>query len=252
MKAALYSTLLLIALFAATSRLSATEITVGMGNFEPYYDENKQAGIFTDITTAVFNKMPDYQPKYIFGLANHDLWANFEAGRIDAASNLFDSIKIGACRSDPIYRFRDVAVTRADAGITLEHLSDLDRYSIVTFQGAKAFFGEDFSRHTSPKKYLEVGKPTLQAKMLYGKRYDISVGDMFIFLHTLKTLDVPNTTTKASASDFVYHDIFPQISSRLGFHDNSACKAFNIALKQIKASGEYERIYQQHLNRLGY
>ena len=232
---------------ASPGQAAPKTITIGMGNFAPYYIAEGNTGIFTDLIAAVFAKMPDHEPKFLFGLPNKRLWADFKKGRIDAVSNLFDSVKLQGCRSDLVFRFQDIAVSRARDKLIIAKIADLAGRDIVTFQGAKNFFGEEFANFTNFKSYREVAKPALQARMLSAGRADVSVGDMFIFLNALKETGQADV----SAADFTFHNIFPAISSRMGFRDDKVCQLFNDALKQLKESGDYEKIYQSYMVRLG-
>ncbi len=219
-----------------------------MGNFKPYYIESESSGVFADVISAVFREMPDYEPDYVWGLSNNGLWASFGAGRLDAVSNLFDSVEIIGCRTDPVFRFHDVAITRVSSGIELQDVDDLKGKGVVAFQGAKSFLGDSYLQQLSASRYEEVGKPELQAKMLWVKRYDVSVGDMYIFSEALKTLK----SEGVPASYFKVHKIFPSIYSRMGFRDETLCEPFNAALKKVKASGEFDAIYSGYLENLGY
>ena len=227
---------------------SAKELSVGMGNFKPYYIESENSGVFTDVISAVFREMPDYEPNYVWGLSNNGLWASFAAGRLDAVSNLLDSVEISGCRTDPVFRFHDVAITRVSSGLQLQDVSDLKGKSVVAFQGAKGFLGSRYLEQLSAARYEEVGKPESQAKMLWVKRYDVSVGDMYIFFESLKSLNSEGVQT----SDFKVHKIFPSIYARFGFLDETLCEPFNAALKKVKASGEFEAIYSGYLEKIGY
>jgi len=239
---------LLSAFLLTTSTAFAREVSIRMGNFEPYYIENGNTGIFADLITAAFHHMPDHYPVFEYGFSNNALWSSFKASRADATTNVFDSVKLSGCRSDPVFRFHDVAVTRANANIKIDSIADLNGKSIVTFQGARKFFGKDFEMAINPNTYQEIGKPKLQARMLHGGRVDVSVGDLFIFLQSLKNMN----KASGKSGDFVFHEIFPQISSRMGFHDNQLCAEFNAALKKIRQSGEYDKIYDSYLKKLGY
>lgn len=235
-------------LTSATNITVAREVTIGMGNFAPYFIAERNSGIFTDIIEAIFRDIPDHQPKYLFGRPNKRLWHDFRKGKIDAVSNLLDSVKLEGCRSDPIFRFRDVAVTRVKDDLKIQNISDLAGKRIITFQGAKDFFGPEFARFTNFTVYTEVAQQELQSTMLYHGRADVSVGDMFIFLYSLRKI----RRFEVKPSEFVFHEIFPPISSRMGFRDVELCALFNNALKQVRSSGEYENIYNAYLNNLGY
>ncbi len=235
-----------LAMSSSLSYAQPVSVTIGMGNFEPYFIEEGQTGIFADLVNAVFNEMPGIEPKYYFGYSNKRLWHEFSMKKLDAVANLIDSVKLEACRSDPIFRFRDIIVSKRSKQLTIKSLADLEGKHIITFQGARGFFGETFNKYSRHGTYHEVARPSMQVKTLISNNADVSVGDMFIFLQSLKHV-TPLTVT---AQDFTFHDIFPAIYSRMGFQDERICHRFNAALKTIKDNGTYERIYERYLIQL--
>jgi len=237
--------LLLVAGSAWAEGADKKSIVIGMGNFEPYFIADNETGIFTEVINAVFVHMPEYKPVYKFGLGNTALWASYETGRVDAVTNLFDLIEIEGCRTDPVFLYRDVAITSAINAPSIQSVTDLAGLSIVTFQGASKFFGPEFSGVIRTDKYSETEKPELQARMLMGGRYDVSVGDLLIFLDARKKLRA-RSADKNAEFPIVVHDIFPQISARMGFRNQALCDAFNSGLAKVKASGEYSAIYRRY------
>lgn len=229
-------------------QVQAKEVTIGAGSFGPYYMPETNSGIFPDIITAVFHEMPGFEPKYEFGNGVRDSLRRYQAGRVDAISNLFDSMGAKGCRTDPVFRFRDVVISKRKDKRRVESLADLEGLSIVAFDGAKGFFGEEYARQTLSGSYLEVDKQALQPRLLLSDRYDVNIGDLFIFFYGLEQI----TSTKVAPSEFQMHDVFPVISTRMGFQDTNLCPIFNAALEKVKASGEYERIYQRYLDELGF
>lgn len=223
------------------------DIVIGMGNFGPYYIAESESGIFTDIVSAIFTAIPDHNPVFLFDRPNKRLWNDFRSGRVDAVTNLFDSVDLPGCRTDPVFRFRDVAVSRADAAQNISSIADLKDKHIVSFQGARAFFGNPFAKDIAFGSYREVADTATQVKVLMAGRVDVSVGDMFIFLYNLSKL--PNANT--DPSQFVFHDIFPAVESRMGFRDETLCRRFNEELRKFKADGRYEAIYKTYLQILG-
>lgn len=223
-------------------------VRIAMGNFEPYFIEKTQSGIFTELIEAVFSKMPQKRPQFLFGYSNRRAWHEFEQKKIDAVSNLIDSVKLTACRSDKFFRFRDVVISKASSEFSIRRVADLADKRIVTFQGAKGFLGEEFSKMVKPENYQEIAEQNWQAKVLFSGKADLSIGDMFTFLHSIKKMN----KISAKTSDFVFHDLFPPIYSRMGFHDKALCLSFNQAVKLIKKSGEYEHIYDKYLKSFNY
>jgi polar amino acid transport system substrate-binding protein len=238
--------LAILCLAVASTLATAKPITIGMGNFEPYFIEKGQTGIFTDLVSAIFNEMPGLEPDYHFGYSNKRLWHEFSKKKLDAMANLFGSDKLKVCRSDPVFRFRDIIASKRIDQLTINTLADLEGKHVVTFQGARDFFGEAFKKHTQNGIYREVARPSMQAKTFLSNNAHVSVGDMFIFLASLKKL-TPFTVT---AKDFTFHDILPSIYSHMGFQDEKICHQFNAALKIIIGNGTYEKIYEGYLKQL--
>ncbi|WP_019530889.1 substrate-binding periplasmic protein [Dasania marina] len=233
--------------FIISTMAYAEEVRIAMGNFEPYYIESKNGGVFADIISAAFLHIPNYHPKYIYGHSNEDLWASFDSGHVDAASNFFGTVIKKGCLTNPVFRFSDMAVTKASSALAINHLDDLKAKSIVAYQGAKELLGDDFGLVVTAA-YQEVAKPELQVRMLVAGRYQVSVGDKFIFLQAVKNLN----TKEIQPQDFKLHDLFPPTYTRLAFHEKSLCEKFNLALERIKQSGQYEAIYQSYLSDLNY
>lgn len=237
----------LLLVTVAGSAQAQQKVLVGMGNFEPYYVAQGHTGIFADIIKAAFRELPDYQLQFDYGYTNNQLWGAFAGGRLDAVTNLFDSVELEACRSDPVFRFRDVAISRTESAFDVDSVADLRGRSIVTFEGANRFFGPAFGQVIDPQRYQEIGKPKLQVRMLLSGRSEVSVGDLYIFLAARQELASAGKLGDSPA--IAIHDIFPQIYSRMGFRDPALCSAFNSALAKVRASGEYEAIYQRYMNR---
>ncbi|WP_417453670.1 substrate-binding periplasmic protein [Kiloniella sp.] len=239
--------LFLVGFVFFSTQASSKDVTIAMGNFEPYYVAENHTGIFTEIIAAVFQEIPDHDPVFIFGRPNNRLWQEFTRRKVDAVSNLFDSVEVDACRSDPAFRFRDVAITRAETNITLEKIEDLEGLNIIAFQGAKDFFGPSFASVVENGMFSVASEPGVQAQALWDGRVDVSVGDLFIFLNSLKNLSGNNVP----ASLFKIHDILPVAYTRMGFWDAEVCTKFNKALQKIKDNGEYEKIYDRYLRIYG-
>lgn len=240
---------ILIYSYVCLAHASAKEITIGMGTFEPYYIAEKNTGIFTDLIKAVFEKMPEHEPKFIFGLSQRILWLNLKSKKIDAVSNLFDSVDLDVCRSEQVFRFNDVAISRVEKKYKIDQISDLSDFRIVTFQGARDFFGSEFS-NLKFSNYIEVASPEKQANLLMLNRADVSVGDMYIFMHNLDK-SAREVAPLITPSDFSIHRIFPATYSRMGFLDSDICQQFDRALTVIQKNGRYEEIYRFYLKKYG-
>ena len=230
-----------------TSLASAQEVKIGVGNFKPYFDGN--TGLFTDLIVEVFKEMPQYQLKISSTpMSNYRLLEELNEGAIDGAANIFLGDKIKGCLSDPFFRYDDVVITLKKRHIKIDSIADLRNKSIITYQNAKLFQPKEFSEvvDTNPTLYHETPIQTNQVKMVALERVQVSVGDAYIFLDSLK--DWKESSYKAS--DFEFHRVLPVNSTYMAFRDQKLCADFNKASQKIKESGRYDAIYKAYLDNL--
>ncbi len=228
---------------------SAQELVIGLGCFEPHFIAKDNTGLFTDIIKETFGLLPQYRITFRNNMSFDRLVKELNAGRTDASANIFKGTDIKGYFSDPVFRFTDVAVTLKNRNFVIEKVSDLKGRSLITYQGAKLFWGEKFKKTAeSCSDYMEIPEPMTQAKMVAMGRYDVSVGDIYIFLHSIKTW----SEKKFLPGQFAFHRIFPDTYSCMGFRDKKICEEFNRALEEIKKNGKYEAIYKRYLHELGY
>lgn len=228
---------------------SADTIRIGTGNFPPYFDERGTAGLFNDIIRGVFSLMPQHQLVLVPQMSNYRLVYSLNDGTMDGAANIFTATEIKGCRTEGVFRFTDVAVTRKDRRLTLTSAGELSGKRVVTYQGAKTFLGPAFAQAVSTGDeglYREMAQPLMQARALAQGDADVSVGDLYIFLHSIKTLG----NAGVRADQFVIHPLFADTYSHMAFREQKWCNDFNQALTKFRKSGRYEALYEQYLKAL--
>ncbi|MDT8991605.1 transporter substrate-binding domain-containing protein [Curvibacter sp. APW13] len=227
----------------------ADTLRIGTGNFPPYFDERGTAGLFNDIIRGVFALMPQHQLVLVPQMSNYRLAHSLNDGTMDGAANIFSASDIKGCRTDGVFRFTDVAVTRKDRQLTVASVADLAGKRVVTYQGAKTFLGPSFAQAVGTgddKLYRELAQPLMQARALAQGEADVSVGDLYIFLHSIKILGNP----AVRADQFAIHPLFPDTYSHMAFREQKWCDEFNAALGKFRKSGRYEALYAQTLKAL--
>ncbi|MBB5205439.1 ABC-type amino acid transport substrate-binding protein [Inhella inkyongensis] len=223
-------------------------LRIGTGNFPPYFNERGTDGLFNDLIREVFALMPQFQLQLVPQMSNYRLVRALNSGAIDGVANIFSGTQIQGCRTDPVFRFTDVAISRADSRLVVDKLDDLAGKRIVTYQGAKEFLGQDFARAVASDstQYRETPQPLMQVHALTQGTADLSIGDLYIFLHGLKTRADPSV----QAGHFTIHRLFPDSYSYMAFREKRHCEAFNSALAQLRKSGAYDALYDKHLKAL--
>lgn len=234
---------------ASLSFAQEKKLVIGAGNFEPYFIASEEGGLFAELIKEVFKELPQYTIAFRFGVPVNRIVLDFEEGRFDAAANIFEKHDVSGCKSEPVFRFQDVAVTLKKDHLNIASVADLKDKQVVAYQGAKVFWGEEFkSIAEANPAYSETAKPDLQARMMVAGRMDVSVGDIYIFLHNLKAISNKEFTPE----QFDFHEIFPSMFTVMAFKEQSICDDFNRALRMLKEDGRYEAIYQKYLTQLGY
>lgn len=230
----------------ALAQLNQKELTIGVGNFEPFFIQKDNSGLFVDVIRAVYAQLPQYKINFIY-MGNKRIARELSLGRLDAAANInnLQQIKKGYL-SQPVFRYSDVAVSLKNKNIVLKNISDLSQYSVASFQGATEFFGEHYKNTvtTNPNYYEHLHMDAL-LKQLAKKRVNIVIMDKNIVTYYLKH----NLKNEINIKELNFHYLFPIPTSHsyMAFNDPQLRDDFNKALLTIQKSGEYEAVYDAYL-----
>jgi len=223
--------------------LTGKELLIGVGLFEPFFIEKNESGIFLDLTKEVFKLLPEYEVKFIF-MSNKRLLKEINAGRVDAACNIFKASEVKAHLSNPFFKFIDVAVTLKKKKFKIETVSDLAGKSIAAYQGATDLLGDEFRKMAlANSKYHENSEQYVSTNLLLKGRVDVRIGDVFIFLYDIKR---PYNWGKVTAEDFTIHYLWPEVYSHFAFKDEKIRDKVNLAIKEIIKNGTYEAVYKKY------
>lgn len=220
-----------------------------MGNFEPLFSSPDKPALFKDLIDGVYSYLPDTQVKYRYMLSNARLVHELNALTVDGAANIFSPNDIKGCLSQPIFEFSDVAISLKSQQLVINKVDDLRGKSVVSYQGAKTLLGSDYKAAVeSGHYYKEVSQPEEQAKLLLTGMVDVSIGDKYIFLNSLKNW----SKGKHDPNQIIIHTIFPPVATSMGFNEQAFCDEFDQGLKKFKESGRYREVYKRYLKDLGY
>jgi len=243
------SLVLMLSMVPGAVGADKTELKIALGNFRPLFSPQGESALFKDLIDGVYAYIPSKKITYRYMLSNARLVVELNEKTVDGAANIFAKSEIKGCISQPIFRYSDVAITRRDKGLKINSVTDLKGVSVVTYQRARTLLGKAFNAAVADNEYYqEVPQPKEQARLLAMGMVDVSIGDKYIFLHSLKTWSKGNH----DVNEFVIHPIFPDVYTYMGFNRQELCDEFDLALALFKASGRYEEIFEEHLFALGY
>ena len=236
-----------LVLLLSSAWLPAKQVLrVGVGNFEPFFIEKGERGLFLDITKEIFKLLPEYEVQFIF-MSNTRLLREMKADiRIDAACNIFPNSETNAHLSAPIFRYTDVAVSKAENKMVIDQTSDLQGKSIAAYQGATDLLGEEYKKMALANPlYYEYALPSETTKLVAIGKKEVRVGDVYIFLNDIKA-PVYKERKSIDASDFVIHRLWPDVYSHIAFKDKDIRDKANIAIQKITTNGTLDRIYKEY------
>ncbi|TWX46545.1 substrate-binding periplasmic protein [Colwellia hornerae] len=221
-------------------------IKVGVGNFPPFFIEKDTQGLFVEVIDEIFKNLPQYKVQYI-PMSNNRILHEINYGKsIDIASNIFPSSKVKAHLSEPVFRFRDVAISKKLSQLTINDVADLQEKSIAAYQGATELLGEKFKQMAVENtEYSEHAHPKETTQLMLSGKKDIRVGDINVFWYDLSNKHFNNDASVAR-NNFTVHYLWPFTYSHMAFKDKSLKDAVNKVIKELKKNGSIEKIYASH------
>ena len=151
--------------------------------------------------------------------------------------------------SEPFVYFDNVIVSRKIKNYSIENIWDLKNKRIIAFKNAYKYLGKDynelFNLKNRSKNYIEMLNQRQQVKNFLENKVDLIVIDKNIFKWFF------NKLSNDSLDEFVFHNIFPnKIPRYIAFKDKKVRDVFNINLKEIHKTGEYEEIFNDYTQNL--
>jgi len=238
-----YLALVGITCFVGFSSIAqAAEIKVGQGILPPYGIKESNSGIEVDIVRAALAKKGHtITVRFVpFGRVGKD----FTDGKIDAANTLTSSSGVKAEYSDSHIAYQNVATTLKDGGPKIATIADLSAYKVVAFAKASIFLGSDFAKMAAGnKKYREVADQATQNKLLMAGRTQAVVGDIRIFQYYNKQIK-----DQIELKEVIFNKIFEPTNYSVAFKDAKIRDDFNAGLKELRDSGEYDKIIAKYVS----
>jgi len=221
-------------------------VKIGVGNFPPFFIEKGNKGIFIEVIDEIFRQLPEYKIEYLF-MSNSRILHEINNGQlIDVACNIFSGSAVDAYLTEPLFRYRDVAISKKSNQLKIDNISDLAGTSIAAYQGATELLGSEFKKMARANaKYSEHAHPKDTTHLMLTGKKDIRIGDINIFLYDLKNKHY-NKETRIDHNKFVVHYLWPYVYSHMAFKDLTLKTAVNEVIKDFKLKGTMEKIYSKH------
>lgn len=162
-------------------------------------------------------------------------------GEVDCFINAQSGLS-GMYYSLPYHSFHNVIAVRADSGLNINAVADLNGLSVAGFQDAKQFLGTDFLHFTQENpRYIEVPNQLSQVNMLLHGRVDAIVIEEGILSWYW------NEIAKKSLHEspqFTIFPIFSPIELRIACWDPKLIESLNQGISSMRAAAEDNAIIE--------
>ncbi len=141
--------------------------------------------------------------------------------------------------------FVNVAISRKADHLAIKDIASLAGHPVLTWQNAWAELGDLFKRQYAPgspqrTNYVEVANQADQVRRFWEGKGKVIVIDRSIF-------DYFSEEMGHSTDGAEYHDLFPATTRfKAAFADAATREEFNARLRQLCASGEYNRLLKHY------
>ncbi|MBA6392115.1 ABC transporter substrate-binding protein [Colwellia sp. BRX10-3] len=212
----------------------------------PYIFQKHNKGIEIDIISAALAyKGHKLNPLY-FPLGRIPLV--FSQGLVDAAMGDMgeDLTLAGGFYADPAVIYDNVFITLKSRAISIKTPEDLNSLSVVSFQGAEKRYPKWLKKVNEEKRFYGISDQLTQVKLLQFGRYDVVLSDRYIFRYFVKQMKLMNVLESSDVEEHKFTTADPK-NYRPVFRDKKIRDDFNLGLKKLKTSGEFQKIYDNYL-----
>jgi polar amino acid transport system substrate-binding protein len=145
--------------------------------------------------------------------------------------------------SKPYITYQNVAVSLTDDNLSIDKIVDLSGKSVVAFQNAKKFLGDDYNASISlSTNYREIAAQTQQIEMLFSHRTEVIILDINIFKYFVKS----HVGGRYNQS-YTIHPIFGERGYAAGFSTEQHRDMFDQGITLIKEQGVYQLVLDRYL-----
>jgi polar amino acid transport system substrate-binding protein len=223
----------------------ARELKIIFSQYTPPYVFEEGDGIVVDIVREALKAsghtvVPVYAP---IGRG----FELFAEQRVDGTAIIRENSGLAANYSDEFMQYHNRAFTLKSRQHRLNTLEDFKDKSVIAFQNANKYLGEDFGRAVAKNPhYKEIANQETQTLMLLLGRIDVVVMDESIFRFYREKLISEGKASRST--EYEVFALFPPTPYKTAFIDAMIRDEFNRELKIMRNDGRYEAIYRKYID----
>ena len=224
----------------------AAELRIVFSQYTPPYVFEDGTGIVVEIVrTALEASGHTVKPVYVPIERGFRMFAERQ---VDGTTIIQEGSGLKAEYSDNFMQYHNRAFVLKSRNLVIRNVADLRNKSVVAFQNADKYLGEDFSRAvTGNPRYKEMAQQDAQAHMLLLGRIDVAVMDESVFRYYRQKLIAERKADQAQ--EYIGYDLFPPTPYKAAFVERKARDDFNRGIAAMRKDGRYDAIYRKYTER---
>ena len=239
----LYIVLILAFLYPVNS--NANRLILATDDGPPHMIKATDGGIDIDIVRQVLKQI---------GYGIDTIYVPLERAKLMVSENkadvfvptFFQPDNKNIFLSNPIISYQPMVFSLKSNSISFESISDLKDLSIVTFQGASGYFGEEFAKLSQKSDYIELHDMAKFPGLLLKERYDVVVLDFYIFYYFLKK-ELENNRAQFAYKEIISSALIPEVKAYAGFNDKVLRDKFNKQLSIFQKAKDDQKIVEYYI-----
>lgn len=148
--------------------------------------------------------------------------------------------------SNAVISYKPTVFSLKKNNISYESINDLTKLSIITFQGASGYFGEEFAKLSHKSNYQELHDMSKFPELLLKERYDVVVLDFYIFYYFLKK-QLEKDREQYAYKEIASFALVPDVKAYAGFNDKYLRDKFNQQLAIFQQAGKAKKIVEYYI-----
>lgn len=211
----------------------------------PYIINNASTGIEIDLVTAIFHEA-DIPIEFV-QMPRVRMIQMFDDGLIDGALTQNSSSSKSGCATNWYLTHHNLGFSLKSRNLTVTSLVDLQKYSVLSFDGARQYLGRKFEQAVQKNKlYVEATDQSVHIKLLYKKRFDLVIGEAWV----LRLIQHKQAEETGLYHELETHTIMPPTLYSARFRNEALCTTFNEALTTITLKGKYDQIISHYRQKI--
>lgn len=235
--------LVLISLYPPHSK--ANRLILATDDGPPHMIKEIDGGIDIDIVKQVLNQIGHNIDIIYVPLERAKLMVSEKKADV-VVPTFFQSNNKYIYYSDPVINYKPMVFSLKKNNVTYKSIKDLKKLSIVTFQGASGYFGEEFAKLSEKSDYLELHDMSKLPDLLLKERFDAVVLDYYIFYYFLKK-QLDKNKSQYAYKEITSFPLITEVKAYAGFNDKVLRNKFNQQLSIFKKAKNEQKIVEYYI-----